>query len=152
MLWSLTSVFKAHRFVAGGAGLALLLLPKQVSKVFCPKRHVPEEELLVMRSWGVFVLAVASIVHAAPTFPLEAQQAIGKALASCFALETALYAKEAATMRNPPTGFRAQVAFTGAIFAAIATAYITALVKPTRLSPTLHPTLRTALAREDFQG
>jgi hypothetical protein len=44
------------------------------AQVFCPKRHVPEEELLVMRSWGVFVLAVASIVHAAPTFPLEAQQ------------------------------------------------------------------------------
>jgi hypothetical protein len=39
MLWSLTSVFKAHRFVAGGAGLALLFLPKQVSKV-C-KRNIP---------------------------------------------------------------------------------------------------------------
>jgi hypothetical protein len=55
-------------------------------------------------------------------------------------------------MRNPTTGFRAQVAFTGAIFAAIATAYITALVKPTRPSPILHPTLRTALAKEGLQG
>uniref|UniRef100_A0A7S0WUK7 Uncharacterized protein n=1 Tax=Pyramimonas obovata TaxID=1411642 RepID=A0A7S0WUK7_9CHLO len=128
MLWSLTTVFRAHRFVAGASGLLLLLLPKPVMQVFCPKRSLPDEEKLVIRSWGIFVLAVATIVHKAPSFSFETQQDIGRTLAACFSGLTALYAKEAICMYRPAPGFRAQVAFTGALFGGIALAYITALI------------------------
>ena len=89
----LASVFKVHRFIAGGFGLSLLLAPEAVNKAMIPGRAMPTEERLTLQSWAAFMIGVAGIAHAAPSFPRAAQRAVGKSLFACFAIESVLYAK-----------------------------------------------------------
>ena len=89
----LTSVFKVHRFVAGGFGLFLLLAPDAMSAAMAPNRMMPTEERLTLQSWAGFMIAVALIVNAALSFPLAAQQAVARSLLACFCIESILYGK-----------------------------------------------------------
>jgi len=127
----LTTVFKIHRFVAGGFGLSLLLAPDQVDKAMNPSRVMPTEERLTLQSWAAFMLAVAGIVHAAPSFPPAAQRSVAKSLLLCFVVEIVLYVKALAVdLRDHSPESRAGFAATGAVFGALAVAYGVALAQP----------------------
>ena len=119
-------MFKVHQFVAGGFGVALLVDPSAVLGVF-GESSLPFGEAFALRSWGCFVLAVAGVAHAAPKFPLSAQRSIGRSLAGCFGLLTGLYTHAVATA-NLSGAYRAGIAATGTIFAALFVAYSGALL------------------------
>ena len=127
----LTSVFRVHRFVAGSFGLSLLLAPDAVNKALAPSRTMPTEERLTLQSWAAFMLAVAGIAHAAPSFPAASQRAVAKSLLGCFVIETVLYAKALAfDLRGFPLDYKIGFGSTGAIFLSLAVAYGVALAQP----------------------
>ena len=127
----LASVFKVHRFVAGGFGLSLLLAPDAVNKAMAPSRTMPTEERLTLQSWVAFMLAVAGIAHAAPSFPAASQRAIAKSLLGCFVIETLLYGKALAVdLRDFPLDYKVGFGSTGAVFLSLAVAYGVALAQP----------------------
>ena len=132
----LASVFKVHRFVAGGFGLSLLLAPDAVNNAMAAGRTMPTEERLTLQSWAAFMIAFAGIVHAAPTFPPAAQRAIAKSLLACFVIETVVYAKGVAIdLATAPLDYKIGFASTGAIFAGLALAYGVALAQPLAKAP-----------------
>ena len=122
----LSTVFKVHRWIAGGFGLTLLLLPDAMSSAFRPAFVLPAGERLAYQSWGCFLLAVAYIVHAAPSFPLEAQRSVATGLLACFALITILYGYTVAAV-TLDLDFVMGIAATGSVFAALLFAYAWAL-------------------------
>ena len=65
----LATVFRVHRFVAGGFGVLLLLLPTELNAVMSPGRVLPLEEKLTLQSWAAFMLGVAYIAHICPLRP-----------------------------------------------------------------------------------
>ena len=125
----LTSVFKVHRFVAGGFGLFLLLAPDAMNAAMAPNRMMPTEERLTLQSWAGFMIAVALIVNAALSFPLAAQQAVARSLLACFCIESILYGKALVIdLADAPLDYKIGFGSTGAIFLALAVAYAIALV------------------------
>ena len=128
-LGMLATVFRVHRFVAGGFGLCLLLLPTEFNAAMSPGRVLPVEEKLTLQSWAAFMLGVAYIAHAAPSLPLSAQTAIARGLALCFMIETILYGYYAAFMlASKSPEYRVGVVCTGSIFAVLWVAYSAALL------------------------
>ena len=69
LLGMLATVFRVHRFVAGGFGLCLLLLPTEFNAAMSPGRVLPVEEKLTLQSWAAFMLAVAYLPTPRPRFP-----------------------------------------------------------------------------------
>lgn len=127
----LTTVFKIHRFVAGGFGLTLLLAPTAVNEAMAPNRIMPTEERLTLQSWAAFMIAVAGIVHAAPSFPPSAQRAVAKSLLACFTIESILYTKALAVdLASAPLDYKIGFGSTGAILLVLAIAYGVALLQP----------------------
>ena len=127
----LSSVFRIHRVIAGGFGMSLLLAPEAVNKAMAPSRTMPTEERLTLQSWAAFMLAVAGIAHAAPTFPPDAQRSVAKALLGCFVVESLLYTKALLVdLRDHPADFRIGFGATGGIFIGLAVAYAAALAQP----------------------
>ena len=125
----LTTVFRVHRFVAGGFGVLLLLLPTELNAVMSPGRVLPLEEKLTLQSWAAFMLGVAYIAHAAPSLPLSAQTAIARGLALCFMIETVLYGYYAAFgLASSSPEYRVGVICTGSIFVVLWAAYSAALL------------------------
>ena len=127
----LSSVFKVHRFVAGGFGLSLLLAPNAVNEAMVPHRVMPTEERLTIQSWAAFMIGVAGIVHCAPSFPPAAQRAIAKSLFACFTIESMLYAKALVVdLKSAALDYKVGFGSTGAIFLGLAVAYGAALLQP----------------------
>ena len=125
----LATIFRVHRFVAGGFGLCLLFLPAELYAAMSPGRVLPVEEKLTLQSWAAFMLAVAYIAHAAPSLPLSAQTAVARGLALCFMIETILYGYYAAFgLASSSPEYRVGVICTGSIFAVLWVAYSTALL------------------------
>ena len=129
---ALATVFGIHRWIAGGFGVCLLGSPAAMGQLFSPSQplgastsqSLAQGEVLALRSWGCFILAVAGIVHAAPAFPIAAQRAVGRSLAGCFGLLTGVYAHGVLGAGGAQRG---GVAATGATFAALFVAYSWAL-------------------------
>mmetsp|Transcript_30576 Transcript_30576/g.46920 ORF Transcript_30576/g.46920 Transcript_30576/m.46920 type:complete len:138 (+) Transcript_30576:155-568(+) len=118
----LTKVFFVHRFIAGGFGVSLLLAPQVINDAFDVDRELPLGERHALQSWGCFIIAVACIVHAARTFPVNAQRSIGWSLLVCFVLLDVLYGHALLTEEMEETykhGFTA----TGVVFVALTFAY-----------------------------
>lgn len=127
----LAAIFKVHRFIAGGFGLSLLLAPEAVNSAMAPSRTMPTEERLTLQSWAAFMIAVAGIVHTAPSFPPPVQRSIAKSLLLCFIIESVLYTKALAVdLRDHTPEYRAGFALTGGIFCLLAVAYGVALAQP----------------------
>ena len=125
----LATVFLVHRFVAGGFGVLLLLLPTELNAVMSPGRVLPLEEKLTLQSWAAFMLGVAYIAHQAPSLPLSAQTAIARGLALCFMIETVLYGYYAAFgLASSSPEYRVGVICTGSIFVVLWAAYSAALL------------------------
>ena len=125
----LATVFRVHRFVAGGFGVLLLLLPTELNAVMSPGRVLPLEEKLTLQSWAAFMLGVAYIAHSAPSLPLSAQTAIARGLALCFMIETVLYGYYAAFgLASSSPEYRVGVICTGSIFVVLWAAYSAALL------------------------
>eukprot|EP00290_Baffinella_frigidus_P058335 CAMPEP_0180355356 /NCGR_PEP_ID=MMETSP0989-20121125/8732_1 /TAXON_ID=697907 /ORGANISM="non described non described, Strain CCMP2293" /LENGTH=132 /DNA_ID=CAMNT_0022345287 /DNA_START=107 /DNA_END=505 /DNA_ORIENTATION=- len=121
----LSGVFSVHRFIAGGFGLFLLVVPQ----VLVIAEYVSTfGENFALQSWGCFILGVAMIVNSARAFPPPAQRAVGQALFTTMALLTGLYAYKLATAEMTPE-YRAGVWATGSVFAALLVAYGWALAE-----------------------
>jgi hypothetical protein len=121
---ALATVFGIHRWIAGGFGVCLLGSPAAMGQLFSPSQSLAQGEVLALRSWGCFILAVAGIAHSAPAFPIAAQRAVGRSLAGCFGLLTVVYAHGVLAADGAQ---RSGVAATGATFAALFVAYAWAL-------------------------
>ena len=127
----LTSIFKVHRFVAGGFGLSLLLAPDAVNEAFAKGRIMPTEERLTLQSWACFMVGIAGIVHCAASFPVDAQRGVAKSLLVCFVSITVLYGKALMVdLKDAAADYRLGFGFTGSIFAVLAVAYGVALMRP----------------------
>ena len=125
----LATVFRVHRFVAGGFGVLLLLLPTELNAAMSPGRVLPLEEKLTLQSWAAFMLGVAYIAHAAPSLPLSAQTAIARGLALCCMVETVLYGYYAAFgLASSSPEYRVGVICTGSVFVVLWAAYSAALL------------------------
>eukprot|EP00931_Biecheleriopsis_adriatica_P026250 TRINITY_DN15994_c0_g2_i1.p1 TRINITY_DN15994_c0_g2~~TRINITY_DN15994_c0_g2_i1.p1 ORF type:complete len:132 (+),score=16.27 TRINITY_DN15994_c0_g2_i1:81-476(+) len=123
----LTRVFRVHRFVAGGFGLSLLLVPDAVNSAF-GERELPEEEKFTLRSWAAFMIAIALIVNRAISYPASIQRDIGIAVLVCVSIESILYAYTYATL-NASDSYLQGVLVTGGVFTALAVAYSIALLQ-----------------------
>ena len=127
----LTTVFKVHRFIAGGFGLSLLFAPDAVNEAMVPGRIMPTVERLTLQSWACFMIGVAGIVHAAPSFPLEAQRAVAKSLLACFCLESVLYTKALVVdLKDSSDSYKIGFGSTGAIFLGLLGAFWGAILGP----------------------
>jgi hypothetical protein len=127
----LRSVFLAHRFLAGGFGLSMLLAPEVIYKGFDPNRIMPIEELITLKSWACFMIIVALVVHHAANFPLLAQLQVARSMLVGFVLITIIYIKAVYELGQSDMSRRYMegVAATGATFFTIAAAYAIALYK-----------------------
>jgi hypothetical protein len=90
----LRSVFLAHRLVAGGCGILVLLAPEAANQAVDPDRVMPLEEKLALQSWGCFVIIVALVVHHAANFPLQAQLSVARSVLVGLVCISILYAYE----------------------------------------------------------
>eukprot|EP00808_Paulinella_micropora_P013001 g57504.t1 len=87
----LSKVFRLHRYIASVLGFALLAAPDRTKQAFGDEASLPFPEQLVLQSWGCFLVAIAFIVHAGPSFPAEVRLTLGRALFVCHSLLAALY-------------------------------------------------------------
>eukprot|EP00457_Paulinella_chromatophora_P013227 gb/GEZN01013503.1/.p1 GENE.gb/GEZN01013503.1/~~gb/GEZN01013503.1/.p1 ORF type:complete len:186 (-),score=24.15 gb/GEZN01013503.1/:356-913(-) len=87
----LSKVFRLHRYVAGGAGLALMAIPFATKKALSDTTSLPFPEQLVTQWWGCFLFLFALIAHAGPSFPAGVRLVLGRALGFCNALLSVVY-------------------------------------------------------------
>lgn len=121
-MYTLTSVFAVHRFIAGPFGVCLLVFPTALNNAMAMGRHLPAEEKFCLQNWGCFCLAVGYIAHAAKDFELKAQREIAKGMLLCFSCATGLYALTLSSGTLGPSYVRGSMA-TGAIFLGLLVAY-----------------------------
>eukprot|EP00930_Biecheleria_cincta_P086961 TRINITY_DN76218_c0_g1_i1.p1 TRINITY_DN76218_c0_g1~~TRINITY_DN76218_c0_g1_i1.p1 ORF type:complete len:130 (-),score=9.47 TRINITY_DN76218_c0_g1_i1:90-479(-) len=123
----LPSVFRVHRFIAGGFGISLLLSPESVNNAF-GDRALPIEEKFTLRSWAAFMIGIALIVNRAITYPAQIQRDIGIAVFSCVAIESVLYGYTCATL-DATDDYLKGVKATGCVFLGLTLAYGAALIR-----------------------
>lgn len=130
---ALATIFRLHRFVAGGFGLGLLLAPTEINAAFrLDGSSLPLGERMALQSWGCFIIAVAYIVHEAINFPLAAQKSIARALVLCFSLINILYTYMI-LFADLETQYAAGVAATGVVFFVLLVAYCWSLSSSSKI-------------------